>query len=108
MLQARPVPERQNAKVFNHLDATVRITPRLQDRPRAPGIPTSQYRHQACQPRPWTAALNVVALTQPPYRTSIPRSGRRPQHQKGGPAAIEYRFPLFADCVEKLGLVNSP
>ena len=29
-----------------------------------------------------TAPLIVVALTRPPYGTSMPQSGRRPQHQK--------------------------
>src|SRR6185295_10544749 len=28
-----------------------------------------------------TAPLNVVRFTQPPYGTSMPQSGRRPQHQ---------------------------
>jgi len=36
------------------------------------------------------------ALTQPPYGTSMPQNGRRPQHQKrrSSPALLVVRFTL--------------
>jgi hypothetical protein len=53
--------------------------------------------NQSCQPRPWTAPLMWFALTQPPYGTSMPQSGRRPQHQsrRFDDVRVMSAFPLI-------------
>jgi hypothetical protein len=50
----------------------------------------------------------VVALTQPPYGTSMPQRGRRPQHQKqtSRPLKCDFRYSPKADIVSQTGHVR--